>query len=181
MVEKKKKAAKFLGEGSIREITARPLAFSISSRSSLHAWFHWTGQRSDSNYDSLLLRDRRKKRRTKRKKKKKKRQMRRFLKCGENSVRNLCPFKCEIQIAVKLHLYERNSNIRLVWTLSSRIFRNYYYGTDGMKLHVDGVPYILTYLSFHFKHLNRSNPHANVFLLHCIYVFDESNHILAEI
>lgn len=117
----------------------------------------------------------------KEKKKKKKRQMRRFLKCGENSVRNLCPFKCEIQIAVKLHLYERNSNIRLVWTLSSRIFRNYYYGTDGMKLHVDGVPYILTYLSFHFKHLNRSNPHANVFLLHCIYVFDESNHILAEI
>lgn len=115
------------------------------------------------------------------KKKKKKRQMRRFLKCGENSVRNLCPFKCEIQIAVKLHLYERNSNIWLVWTLSSRIFRNYYYGTDGMKLHVDGVPYILTYLSFHFKHLNRLNPHANVFLFHCIYVFDESNHILAEI
>lgn len=118
-VVKKKKAAKFLGDGSIREITARPLAFSISSRSSLYAWFHWTGQ-PDSNYDSLLLRDRRKKRRTK---KKKKRQMRTFLKFRENSVRNLCP-SWNSNRSETPFIYERNFNIWFIWTLSF-ISRNF--------------------------------------------------------
>lgn len=121
--KKEKKAAKFLGEGSIREITARPLAFSISSRSSLHAWFHWTGQ-PDSNYDSLLLRDRRKKRRTK-----KKDRCVHFWNVEKTLLEIYVKFKCEIQITVKLHLYEILISDYLNFKLSFLEIRNY--GTNN--------------------------------------------------
>lgn len=113
-VVKKKKAAKFLGDGSIREITARPLAFSISSRSSLYAWFHWTGQ-PDSNYDSLLLRDRRKKRRTK--KKKKKDRCVHFWNLEKTLLEIYCP-SWNSNRSETPFIYERNFNIWFIWTLS---------------------------------------------------------------
>lgn len=126
-VVEKKKAAKFLGDGSIREITARPLAFSISSRSSLYAWFHWTGQ-FDSNYDSLLLRDRRKKRRTKKKKKKDRcvhfwnleKTLLEIYIHRSNSNRSETPF-----------IYERNFNIWFNFELEASFLEIWNYGTNS--------------------------------------------------